>query len=171
MKRFICLPIVFCFIIGCGTNPAPQPKAFAPLADLQKSGQAMVRIYRAQIPYVGVDVDHNWFVVKEAKSEEFHRWERWITTGPYGFILRDNMDPEHDIGAGDVQIIDELVGPEAEAVVNFIETQSPNYPCRDAPYIVLPGPNSASYIQWVIDETGWKIDVPFSFVGINVRCE
>ena len=154
---------------SCGTSPVtPEPKVFAPLADLQKSGQAVARIYSAQIPFIDVDVDHTWFVVKYADSEDFHRWERWILKGPYGYISRDAFPPEKDLGAGGIHVVDELVGPDAEPIVDFIETQSPNYPCRDSQYVVFPGPNSASYVQWVIDETGWQVNVPFNIIGVNV---
>ena len=168
MPRQICIVAAALICASCGTSVTPEPQVFAPLSDLQNSGQAVARIYSALIPFIDVEVEHTWFVIKRADSSEFQRWERWILRGPYGYISKDAFAPEKDLGAGGIHVVDELVGPDAEPIVDFIETQSPSYPCRDSQYVVFPGPNSASYIQWVIDETGWQVNVPFNIIGVNV---
>lgn len=157
-----------CLIAGCGgLFPYPDQSAFAPLETLADGGLAVARIYSASLPLTEGIATHLWFVVKPADSNRFERWEVWFEAAePHGFVRKDLFAPAQDIGAASPLVLAELLGPEAEPVVTFIRSQSPNYPCKNV-YVVLPGPNSSTYLQWVLDSTGWQVDLPPTVVGAN----
>ena len=102
--------------------------------------------------------------MKSAEATSFDRWELWQTAGgPYGHLRRNLQAPESDVGADGVFVVAELVGPAAEPVVDFITDRSPTYPCRNT-YFFL-GPNSNTYPQWVLDNTGWNAELPATAIG------
>jgi hypothetical protein len=147
--------------------PYPDQSAFAPLETLAESGLAMARIYAAPLPLTEGIATHLWFVVKPSDSNRFERWEVWFQAAePYGFVRKDLFPPEQDLGATGPRALAELLGAEAESVVEFIRNRSPDYPCKDT-YVLLPGPNSSTYLQWVLDNTGWQADLPPTAVGAN----
>jgi hypothetical protein len=164
-----CLLVVLSLIAGCRDFfPYPDQSAFAPLETLADDGLAVARVYAASFPFTEGIATHPWFVVKPADSSRFERWEVGFWTGePYGFVHKDLFPPEHDVGIAGSRILAELLGTEAESVVDFIRQESPHYPCKDF-YVLLPGPNSNTYLQWVLDNTSWQVDLPPTAVGANV---
>lgn len=152
---------------GCGIEPIPDQTKFAPLSSLQERPDAIVRLYAAPIGLFELVAAHCFFVVKRADSAEFHRWEVWLSSAPpYGYVRLDFQPLEEGSGAN-VYVLAELIGTNAEPIVDFIETQSPNYPCRDF-YLLLPGPNSSTYPQWVLDQTSWDVSLPPQAIGKDV---
>jgi hypothetical protein len=163
------LTACLCLVVtGCiPPTPLDLPE-FASLDELAMSGQAIARVYGAPIPMIEQIAIHTWFVVKTAESETFTRWELWQTSGgPYGHVRRDRRSPEADVGSGGTFVIAEIIGAAAESVVQFIESQSPQYCFRDE-YVLL-GPNSNTYTQWVLDQTGWSVQLPPTAIGMHVR--
>ena len=152
---------------GCGFTLIPNQADFATLSSLADSDQAVVRIYAATLPGTAGLAAHAWFVLKSAEATSFDRWEVWLEgAGPSGFVQKNRFAPERDIGCGGVVVLAELIGPRAEPVVDFIQTESSGYPFRNT-YVVLPGPNSSTYIQWVLDRTGWQVFLPPVIMGEN----
>lgn len=152
---------------GCGFAFIPDQADFAPLLSLADSDQAVVRIYAATLPGTAGLAAHAWFVVKSAEANTFDRWEVWLEgAGPFGFVHKNLFAPEQDIGYEGVFVLAELIGLRAEPVVDFIQTESPEYPCRNT-YVPLPGPNSSTYVQWVLDHTGWQVLLPPVIIGEN----
>jgi hypothetical protein len=155
-------------VVGCLGVPPPDQRAFAPLDSARDSGETVVRLYAARLPGIYAIAIHAWFVVKRADSEEFHRWEVWVDAlDPYGYVRVDTFPPEADFGAGSAYVLGELGGTEAEPVAEFIETQSPLYSCRDT-FDLIRGPNSSTYIQWVLDNAGWDVTLPPNAFGKDV---
>lgn len=163
-------------IIGAGCNgfgSIPDQSQFESLDTLSTNGQTVVRMYTAPVPDYEDIGSHPWFVVKGANETEFDRWEVLDSAdGISGHVYVNFRTPAEDVGAGGVYVLAELIGPEAEAVVAFIETESVNYPCRNE-YVFFPGPNSNTYGQWVLDNTGWDVTQPFTAMGKDVSpdCE
>lgn len=149
-------------------SSVPDQDQFASLDSLRDSGNAVVRLYAAPIPELELFAIHPWFVVKQADETSYDRWEVWQTSGgAYGHVRKNRSSPTTSVGAGGTYVIAELVGAEAEAVVSFIESESPDYPCKDN-YVLFPGPNSNSYAQWVLDSTGWDVVLPPTAIGKDV---
>ena len=118
---------------GClGRGSIPDQSQFASLASLSTSEEIVVRLYAAPILGLGSIAIHPWFVVKWADETEFDRWEVWRSAaGPYGHVRKNRTSLTSNEGAGGVYVLAELIGPAAEFVVAFVETESPNYSCRN----------------------------------------
>jgi hypothetical protein len=84
----------------------------------------------------------------------------------YGHVYRNLQGHTAHVGAGGTYILAEQIGPEADSVVQFIRSQSPSYPLRSR-YSYYPGPNSNTYIQWVLDCSGWEVNLPPAAIGKN----
>ena len=151
--------------LGCGIESrVPDQGQFVPLADLADSGMAVVRLYSAPVPPLGPVATHAWFVVKQPEANAFDRWEVWpFPDSLYAYVHRNLLAAEADVGAGGTFIVAELVGPDAEPIVEFIKTASPDYPCRNR--YRFCGPNCNTYAQWVLDSTEWDIDLPPTAIG------
>ncbi len=156
-------------IMAClGAPQPPDQTPFSPLDSLCHDGEAFVRLYAAPLPLVESIAIHAWFVVKHADSAELHRWEVWVSAAePYSYVREDLFPPEGDMGAGRAYVLAELTGAASEPVITFIETRSPDYPCRGH-YSLVWGPNSSTYVQWVLTESGWGVVLPPSAMGKDV---
>jgi len=178
-------PIVACLILsgaiwlsaGCGGwAPVPDQSQFAPLESLRDSGLAVVRLYAAPMPGLEGIAIHPWFVLKRAGSPDFDRWEVWpevsdrlsrLAEDRYGHVYLNLAGPTAGAGVGGAHILAELIGPEAEPVIAFIESRSPSYPSRHH-YLYFPGPNSSTYAQWVLDCAGWDVTLPPTAIGKGI---
>ena len=164
MPLTLALGAVCAVMVSCYEPPIPDQSGFPPLSVLKDGGQAVARLYSAPLQIIGAIASHPWFVIKAEDDTDFERWEVSLQAGgPFGHVQRDLMEPESGVGAGGVYIIAELTGDAAQAVVSFIRNESPGYPCRDT-YILL-GPNSNTYAQWVLDNTGWEVELPSTGIG------
>lgn len=161
--------VVMASITACvGAPPPPDQTPFAPLDSLHQNGESVVRLYAAPLPGIESIAIHAWFVVKHADSAEFHRWEVWVTAAdPYGYVRMDLFPPEGDLGAGSAYVLAELTGAESEPVIMFIETRSSDYPCRGR-FDLVWGPNSSTYVQWILSGAGWGVVLPPSAIGKDV---
>ena len=144
----------------------PDQSQFVSLDSLSGSGEALVRLYAAPVLGTRNVAIHAWFIVKHADSTVFHRWEGWeFSSEPYGYVGLDQVPLDYDLGTGD-HVVAELRGTDAERVIAFIELQSPSYPCRNE-YAWFPGPNSNTYVQWVLNGSGWNVDLSPAALGAD----
>jgi hypothetical protein len=160
-------PLLLCTLTACipPYATAPDQTDFAPLSQLTRSPEAIARLYAAPTPGFECIATHPWFAIKPANSTTFERWEVWPTPAPpYGHVRLDRIDPDADVGTGAAWVVAELRGESASAVIDFIRTQSPTYPCRNE-YAYFPGPNSNTYVAWVLDNTGWNVPLPPIAIG------
>jgi hypothetical protein len=148
---------------GCGAFvTVPDQTVFPSLETLAASGQAVVRLYGRPIAGIEQLAIHSWFLVKRADSTSFDRWELHIAPRePYGHVWK-NVIPPDEFGPGTFVIADRI-GDDALPVIDFIETASPAYDCMNV-YAVF-GPNSNTYIQWVLTSTGWNVALPPASIG------
>ncbi|HKQ50545.1 MAG TPA: DUF3750 domain-containing protein [Phycisphaerae bacterium] len=153
---------------GCGAfgpSDVPDQSQFAPLAELAANDRAFVRLYGSGIVPVEFIAIHRAFVFKTAGTARLELWELQPSeNGPYGHVrVIESPDVNRPDYFDRAFVIAELFDDQAQAVAEFIQTQSPTYPCRFA-YELL-GPNSSTYIAWILRQTGW--DVPFSIRAIG----
>lgn len=167
-RSLICAHAVLfgALLVGCcELYDEPDQSQFVPLVELADRREAVVRVYGAPIPIVGRFAIHTWLVTKRAHEQSFHRWELWLCPeGDYGYICKDSKEPTSHVGIGGTFIIGEKMGDEAESIVAFVENESPQYPYRMT-YVPLPGPNSNSYTQWVLDNSGWDLNLQSCAAG------
>jgi hypothetical protein len=116
----------------------------------------------APLPYIGAFAWHYWFVVSG------HRWEVWQTKNAggsscIGHVHCDLKAPEDSVGGGPSRLAMTWEGDEAHRileVLNRVET----YPACQR-YHYWPGPNSNTFVAWVLREA--RIDYALDPRGIG----
>jgi hypothetical protein len=112
-------------------------------------------------------VVHYWFAVFDPETGHPHRWEVWQQAGAggtsWGHVYKDLMDVDADTGGGPTQIRAEWHGPEARALAQAL-VGSPVYPDREQ-YCAWPGPNSNTYVAWVLRRAGVWADLEPRGIG------
>jgi hypothetical protein len=110
-----------------------------------------VELRAARIPFIGFLAHHHWFVVQRAHMHD--RWEVWQTAEAGGVAvghLHCNLwPPERGVGNGPSWIVHCWHDREAEELARRIEASPQTYPwCLR--YRPIPGPNSNTYVQWLL---------------------
>lgn len=125
-----------------------------------------VELRVAKIPWIGEIAVHYWFVIHTSSGAD--RWEVWQTPHlklPCWGHLYQNLLPI-DAGVGNGESWAEHLWIEEKAIVlaEVIESSPDRYPyCQRYGY--WPGPNSNTYVQWVIDQA--QIHYPLSRRGLG----
>jgi hypothetical protein len=113
-----------------------------------------VQLKYAPLPYIGLVAWHYWFVVCDESGR--HRWEVWQTKNAGGFCVGHvhcNLKPPDDgVGGGPARLIMEWEGEAAQRITDVL-TQPESYPYRDR-YRLWPGPNSNTYVAWILRQAG-----------------
>jgi hypothetical protein len=133
-----------------------------------KPDEVVVQLRCATVPgglgLVGV---HYWFAVFDPETQRWHRWEVWQQADAGGtswrHVHKDLMVADADVGGGPVQIRSEWHGKEARALANAL-ARSSEYPDRGR-YRAWPGPNSNTYIAWVLRRAGVGADLEPRGIG------
>jgi hypothetical protein len=129
----------------------------------------VVELRRAGIPFLGWVAAHYWFVLRD--GERCERWEVWQSKDAGGRSighLHCNLKaPEAHVGGGPTQLIAAWRGDEARALQRVL-SEAERYPHRDL-YRYWPGPNSNTYVAWVLREAGVTHPLGRLAVGKNFR--
>jgi hypothetical protein len=131
----------------------------------------VVRLHRASLPApLGLLASHYWFTVAHGTSCD--RWEIWQTAEAGGTCvghLHCNLKaPEAGVGGGPAKVLREWEGAEALRLKDTLETAARHYPYvqRYAPW---PGPNSNTFVAWVLHRAGIDFRLPRNAIGRNFR--
>jgi hypothetical protein len=112
-------------------------------------------------------VVHYWFAVFDPETERWHRWEVWQQANAggtsWGHVHKDLMNADANTGGGPMQVRAEWHGPEARALAQAV-ARSPEYPDRGR-YLAWPGPNSNTYVAWVLRRAGVAADLEPRGIG------
>jgi len=112
-----------------------------------------VELWAAKLPLVGLVAWHYWLIVD--RGECYDRWEVWqtkgLTTNSWGYLYRNLGDRSAGVGNGEGWRIETWSGDRGQCLAGRIERSPTEYPWRDH-YFVFPGPNSNTYVQWVLRE-------------------
>jgi len=125
-----------------------------------------VQLRYAGLPFIGAFAVHYWFVVFEgARAERWEVWQRKNAGGTsIGHVHCNLKHPDDGVGGGPYRIATEWQGEAAlriHAVLREIETRYPD--CHR--YVLWPGPNSNSFVAWVLEQAG--IDFRLGLRGIG----
>lgn len=128
----------------------------------------MVQLRRATLPrklsWVAV---HYWFIVFDPEEGDWQRWEVWQCPEMGGMswdhVHRDMLHPDAGVGGGRCMVVREWRGATAGRLREVIE-DSPDYPCR-AHYRAWPGPNSNTYVAWILRKAGVSVDLGPKAIG------
>ena len=147
----------------------PDQSKFCALGN-RPSG-TIVQARCAKIPRIELIAAHCWFVVFDVNEQRWHRWEVWQTKGlgdnNWGHVRRDLMSPGSGVGAGDSWALHEWDGKEAQAIHRVL-MKPQKYPYKDK-YHYWPGPNSNTYVSWILEQTGLRAKLPRAAIGKDYR--
>jgi hypothetical protein len=125
----------------------------------------VVQLYRAGIPLLGWLAAHYWLVIRD--GERCERWEVWQSKDAggrsIGHLHCNLKPPEAHVGGGPTQLMAEWHGEQALALQRVL---SGSYPYCDT-YRYWPGPNSNTYVAWVLRQAG--IDYPLGRLAVGKR--
>jgi hypothetical protein len=114
---------------------------------------------------------HPWVAVRGA-GEPWQRWEVMCCPDgdELGTVESSDISPLSDYGAGggDVRVHGVWEGDEAARIVDCVRREAPRYPHRHR-YQVWPGPNSNTFVDWVIRACDLDVDLPAPSVGKDYR--
>lgn len=120
----------------------------------------------AKIPFIGYLAVHYWFVIDDNQNEYPQRWEIWqsknLVASSWGHLHYNLMDATRGVGNGDSWLEMQWHGKEAENLQQIIQQTPSTYPYNHL-YRYYPGPNSNTYVQWILDRA--DIDYPLSWRG------
>jgi|SRR6056297_596987 len=126
----------------------------------QPESETIAELWSARIPGLGRFAEHHWLVV--CRDSNADRWEVWQTPREcqtsWGHLHRNLMPPSAGVGNGPGRIIRRWTGEAAVYLAYRIEASPTAYPWVDR-YRVFPGPNSNTYVQWVLGPLytlGWR---------------
>jgi hypothetical protein len=129
--------------------------------------EVVVQLRCSSVPPLGLLGLHYWFAVFKPETERWHRWEVWQRADAggtsWGHVHKDLMNADADVGGGPMQIRAEWHGEEARALAQAI-ARSSEYSERGR-YLAWPGPNSNTYIAWVLRRAGVPVDLEPRGIG------
>src|SRR3954469_20705484 len=127
-----------------------------------------VQLRCATLPVIGMVAEHYWFVVFDDDAGSCERWEVWQTPDAggtsFGHVHCDLKHPDAGVGGGPARIAAEWQGVVAEKIVSVIKDASKTYPYL-ARYLPWPGPNSNTFVAWVLRQAGVEFTLPWKALG------
>lgn len=126
-----------------------------------------VELRYAPLPWIGAFAWHYWFVVEDQTGR--HRWEVWQTKNAGGFCIGhvhcDLKRPEDGVGGGPSRVVTVWEGQAARRLAEVLSNAQAYPHCHR--YHYWPGPNSNSFVAWVLRQAG--VDYELDRRGIGRR--
>lgn len=148
-------------VIGQGRAVAPDTEDAVVIVGSAALGQPLDGIAR-----------HPWVSLRDAGSSEWERWEVMCCPDRSRFstVKRSRRPPESDYGGGggDVRFHAVITGERARRAIECVRREAPRYPDRDR-YRAWPGPNSNTFVDYVIRKCGLGTDLPAPSIGKDYR--
>lgn len=128
----------------------------------------IVELRCAGLPLIGWLADHYWFVVDDGGAR--HRWEVWQSADAggtsVGHLHRDLKAPEADVGGGPSRVEAVWRDEEARRIAGVLARCGETYPFCER-YYPWPGPNSNTFVAWVLAEAGIEHQLGWRALGSN----
>ena len=127
----------------------------------------VVELRKAKIPAIaGYIADHYWFVV-HSNDKASERWEVWqeADAGPlsWGYVHLNLKSYDSGVGNGPSRVENKWREDEAKQIADILRDPA-SYPwCKR--YLTWPGPNSNTYVNWVLLESGVRYRLGFRAWG------
>ena len=113
----------------------------------------------ARIPVIGLLAHHYWLVVDDGKPIRWEIWQ-WQAVGgeSWGHLHRNLMEFDRGVGNGPSWVVSTFHDEVACRLARRLELAPETYPWRHR-YLPWPGPNSNTFVRWVIGDPammGWQ---------------
>ena len=170
MWKLLCplfvLSISACTVSGDWRTASRESAGLAP--DPDEHEQAIIQVYGADAwGWRGWFAIHTWISTKRAGELEYkvHDVVGWRKRYG-GSVVRAMPDvPDRYWYGAKPELIAEVRGDRAEALIDEIEQAVADYPWKDE-YQAFPGPNSNTFVAWVGKQVpGLGLELPFSAIG------
>ena len=129
-----------------------------------------VELRYAPLPFIGAIAVHYWFVVTD-DAGACHRWEVWQTKNAggtsIGHVHCDLKTPDAGVGGGPSRVAAQWTGEEAKRIAAVLG-QPESYPHFQR-YRYWPGPNSNSFVAWVLQRAGIQYALQWREIGRKWR--
>lgn len=148
-------------------QPKPIGPPVAPVPAEHR--EAVVQVYGADVWGVrGLFAIHTWLAVKapDAATYDIYQVIGWRQSRGSVVSVTQGM-PNRPWFRSPPVLLHEVTGPSAEALIEPIEQSVRRYPFADR-YVMWPGPNSNSFIQWIaldVPQLGFRL--PDKAIGKN----
>jgi len=130
---------------------------------------AVLLLSGALAPPMSQIARHSWFAVRGQGETEWERWEVWNHGDEqWGYVVRRKRDPLRWDLAGRPALHAVWRGARAHKAIACIRRESPQYPDRNS-YIPWPGPNSNTFIDWLLRRCLLDAELPATAVGKDYR--
>ncbi|MEX2473587.1 DUF3750 domain-containing protein [Marinobacter sp.] len=130
----------------------------------QSTEEAVIQVYGARAwSWRGYFAVHTWISTKEKGADEYYvhqvtGWRQYVVSSRPG-------DPDRRWYGAEPQLYADLRGEEAERLIPGIYDAVETYP-YPTQYEAWPGPNSNTFVAWVIRETeGLDVALPNHAIG------
>jgi len=125
-----------------------------------------VQLRHAPLPFIGRFAWHYWFVVSDESGR--HRWEVWQTRNAggvcvRGHVHRDLKPPDDGVGGGPSRLAAAWDGDAARRISEVLNAAKAYPHCER--YRLWPGPNSNSFVAWVLREAGIAFELDRRGIG------
>ncbi|WP_249976682.1 DUF3750 domain-containing protein [Vreelandella olivaria] len=126
--------------------------------------EAVVQVYAARAyNWRGAFGVHIWIATKEAGADSYHLHQVLSWRRPT--VVSSVDTPDRAWFGHSPELLADYRGDEAAGLIPLIAEAATNYPQANL-YRVWPGPNSNSFIAWVIREVeGFEVALPVTAVG------
>ena len=125
-----------------------------------------VELRYAPLPFIGAIAVHYWFVVFD-DAGSCHRWEVWQTKNAggrsFGHVHCDLKAPEDGVGGGPSRLAASWSDDEGARIAAVLNGAA-HYPQRER-YRYWPGPNSNSFVAWVLARAGIQYALHWRGIG------
>lgn len=131
--------------------------------------KTIIELRAAKIPgIIGFVAVHYWFVIIRENQKD--RWEIWqdrhVNQPSWGHLHKNLMSYESGVGNGQSWVENEWLEEKALILAKIIEN-SPYVYQYNYLYRYYPGPNSNTYVQWVLNQANINYILDRKGIGKN----
>ncbi len=128
--------------------------------------ETIVQLRAAKIPFIGKIAVHYWYAVLQGHQST--RWEVWQTPHlckeSWGHLHKNLMPFESGVGNGESWLATQWEGEMAEKLAEIIDNTPETYPYKYL-YRYFPGPNSNTYVQWILNQANCNYCLSIKGIG------
>ena len=131
----------------------------------------VVQLKHASPPLpLGLIAAHFWFTVTDRRIDRCERWEVWQTPNAggvsFGHLHCNLQSPDGGVGGSASVVTAEWRQDEARRLVEVLIRAKGEYPYRHH-YRAWPGPNSNTFVAWVLRRAKVAFPLPWKAHGKN----